>query len=127
MDTPKKRPYHTIETFIEATNNEINEEIAHIKLPKYSNLSKGEQEALEDPQERDDIVIVNADKGGAVTDYIEKAERQLNNKEHYCQLSKDQTAANNETVNNVIERFSKGKSNYEKRSRRTQNYFTSDT
>ena len=31
-----------------------------------------------------------------VTDYIEKAERQL---------SKDQTAANNETVNNVTERF----------------------
>ena len=42
-----------------------------------------------------------------VTDYIEKAERQLNNKEHSCQLSKDQTAVNNKTVNNVIERFQK--------------------
>ena len=42
-----------------------------------------------------------------ITDYIEKAERQLNNKEHYRQLSKDQTAANNETVNNVIERSQK--------------------
>ena len=42
-----------------------------------------------------------------VTDYIEKAERQLNNKEHYRQLSKDQTAANNETVNHIIERFPK--------------------
>ena len=31
---------HTIETFIEATNNEINEEIAHIKPTNYSNLSK---------------------------------------------------------------------------------------
>ena len=77
--------HHTIEAFIEATNNEINEEIAHIKPPKYSNLSKGEQNALEDLQERDDIVIVNVDKGGAVvimdvTNYIEKAERQLNNK-----------------------------------------------
>ena len=39
--------------------------------------------------------------------YIEKAERQLNNKEHYRQLSKDQSAANSETVNNVIERFQK--------------------
>ena len=77
--------HHTIEAFIEATNNEINEEIAHTKPPKYSNLSKGEQNALEDLQERDDIVIVNVDKGGAVvitdvTNYIEKAERQLNNK-----------------------------------------------
>ena len=39
---PKKN-HHTIETFIEATNNEINEEIAHMKPPKYSNLSKGEK------------------------------------------------------------------------------------
>ena len=42
-----------------------------------------------------------------VTNYIEKSERQLNNKEHYCQLSKDQTAANKETVNNVTKRFQK--------------------
>ena len=55
---------HTIETFMESTNNEINEEIAHIKPPKHSNFSKGEQKALDDLQERDDIVIVIADKGG---------------------------------------------------------------
>ena len=42
-----------------------------------------------------------------VTDYIEKAGRQWNSKEHYHQLSKDQTAENNETVDNVIERFQK--------------------
>ena len=41
-----KDTHHTIETFIEATNKEINEEIAHIKPPKYSNLSKGEQKSL---------------------------------------------------------------------------------
>ena len=51
------------------------------KLPKHSNLSKGEQKVLEDLQERDDFVIVNPDKGGAVaivdvTDYIAKAERE---------------------------------------------------
>ena len=101
------KSHHPIETFMEATNNQINEEIAHIKLPKYSNLLKGEQKALEDLQEGDDIVIADADKGEAVTDYEEKAERQLNNKEHYCQLSKNQTAANNETVNNVVGRFQK--------------------
>ena len=86
MDIPKN--HHTTETFIEATNTEINEEIAHIKRPKYSNLSKGEQKALEDLQEKDDILTVNADKGGAVVimdaiDYVEKSERQLNNNEHY--------------------------------------------
>ena len=42
-----------------------------------------------------------------VTDYIEKAERQLYNNEHYRQLSKYQTAADNQTVNNVIESFQK--------------------
>ena len=42
-----------------------------------------------------------------VTDYIKKAERQLNNKDHFSQLSKNQTAANNETVSNVIERSQK--------------------
>ena len=40
-----------------------------------------------------------------VADYLEKAERQLNNKDHYRQLSKDQTVGNNERVNNAIERF----------------------
>ena len=68
-----------METFIEAIDNKINEEVAHIKPPKYSNLSKEKQKAVEDLLERDDIVIVNADKGGAVvimdvTDYIKKAE-----------------------------------------------------
>ena len=58
--------HHTIETLIEATNNETNAEMTHIRPPKYSNLSKGEQKALEDLQERNDIVIVNAYKGGAV-------------------------------------------------------------
>ena len=87
----------------------------HIKPPKYSILSKGEQEALEDLQERDDlhnVVIFNAHKGGVVvimdvTDYIEKAERQSSNKEDYRQRPKDQTAANKGTVNNVMERFQK--------------------
>ena len=42
-----------------------------------------------------------------ITNYIEKAERELINKEPYRQISKDQTVGNNETVNNVIERFQK--------------------
>ena len=40
-----------------------------------------------------------------VTDYMEKVNRQLSNKEHYCQLSKHQARASNETVNHVIEKF----------------------
>ena len=55
-------------------------------------------------------MTANVDKGVAaatmdLTDYIGKAIGQLIIKDHYCQLSKDKTAANNETVNNIIERF----------------------
>ena len=42
-----------------------------------------------------------------VVNCIEKAGRQLNKKEPYRQISKDQTAANNKAVKNVIERFQK--------------------
>ena len=55
-------------------------------------------------------MTANVDKGVAVaimdlTDYIGKAIGQLIIKNHYFQLSKDQTAANNEIVNNIVERF----------------------
>ena len=39
-----------------------------------------------------------------VTDYIEKNWNTIN-KEHYHQLSKDQTTANNETADNVMKGF----------------------
>ena len=61
MDTPKIS--HTVETFKEARNCKIDKEVAQIKPPRCSNLSKGVQKALRDLQERHDIVIVNADKG----------------------------------------------------------------
>ena len=57
-----------------------------------------------------------------VADCIEKAGRQLNKKEHYRQISKDQTAANNKAVKNVIERFQK-----KNLMTKSQNYFTLDT
>ena len=60
---PKKSPYYQK---LEATNNEMNQEIAHIKPPKCSNLWKRELKAPEGLQEGDDIVIINAYKVGAV-------------------------------------------------------------
>ena len=51
-----QKNHHTIKTFIEATNNEIKEEIGYAKPPKYSNLSKQEQKSLADLEERHDIV-----------------------------------------------------------------------
>ena len=61
MDSPKN--YHNIETFIEATNNEIIEEIAH-KTTKICKPFKRRIKNSFPLQGRDDIVIANPDKGG---------------------------------------------------------------
>ena len=55
-----------------------------MKRTNYSKLSVKEQKALQELKHRDDIVITDADKGGAVVildveDYIKEAERQLDN------------------------------------------------
>ena len=52
----------------------------------HPNLDKGEREAIKELSKRKDVIITNADKGGAVVivdtnDYIKKAERQLNDKD----------------------------------------------
>ena len=62
----------------------------------------------------EDIIITNADKGGAVVivdtkDYIKESERQLNDKDNYHILPQDPTLGNNKLVNQVIDRFEKEK------------------
>ena len=60
------------------------------------NLTKGEQETLEELSKEDDIIITNADKGGAIVimgidKYISEAQRQLNNENNYKKLQTDRT------------------------------------
>jgi len=60
--------------------------------------------------ERTDLIITNADKGGAVvvmdTDrYITEANRQLSNTENYKQIKNNPTFTNNKLINDTIERF----------------------
>ena len=88
--------------FIKATNNDIDAPIKKLKRPKRSNLSEKEQKPLEDVNVRDDIVITNTDKGGAVVimdvkNYVEECERQLNNTENYNCLQKSPTEINEKT------------------------------
>ena len=69
----------SIETFIEATRNEVNNEIEKTKQPNFLNLSVKEQKALQELQSRDDIVITEGDKSDAVVirdveDYIKERE-----------------------------------------------------
>ena len=55
---------------------------------------------MQELQSRNDIVITNANKGGAavnlvVEDYVKEAERQLNNKENYRKVNYDPATTNN--------------------------------
>ena len=98
--------HHSIET-----RNEINNEIEKTKRPSYSNLSIKEQKALQELQCSDDILIVEAHKGGAIVildveDYIKVAEKQLHNTESYKKLNYNPTTTNNEKVDKII-RFHK--------------------
>ena len=71
--TPKDN-YYNVSTFIDFVQND---------LSKTQNLSKGEQKAMKDLVKRKDIIITNADKGGAVV--ILDVEKYIN--EAICQLS----------------------------------------
>ena len=108
MNSSKK--HHTVETIRKATNNDIDATIKKLKRPKCSKLSEKEKKLLEEVKVRNEIVITNADKGGAVVimgvkDYVEECERQLDNIGNYNRLQKGPTATNNELVHSVIKRF----------------------
>ena len=70
----------------------------------YCNLSKEEQQALKILKNSSDIIIKEADKGGAIVvwgreDYCNEAYRQLNDKEVYEPVE----AAVSEVLGNVLE------------------------
>ena len=82
-----------------------------MKNPK-SNLSKGEQKAMEELAKRKYIVITSADKGVAVViieveKYINEANRQLSDKRNYKKLQEDPTLQHSNLVNDTIDRFKK--------------------
>ena len=105
-------PHHTIKTFVEALTNEIK------SLPdtnidtRKNNLTKDETKALNDFQQRDDIVITKADKGGAVviqdvSDYIAEGNRQLNDNNFYVKCNRGLTHEYNKQVNSTIDSLHK--------------------
>ena len=63
-------------------------------------------------QKRKDIIISNADKGGAVVimdveKYIKEANRQLSNKRNYKKLQEDPTLQHSDLAKDTIDRFKK--------------------
>ena len=97
--------HHTTEKYIKATKNALETE--------EQNNSKNTK-ALKELAERNDIVIIKADKGGAVViidvqDYVKEAEHQLNNKDAYKKLQYNPTQKHTRLVNDTISRFKNGK------------------
>ena len=102
--------HHTVETFIESFGNQVKKDKNIHRNNKNFNLSNNEQEALKALQERDDIIIINADKGGAITilnteDYIKEANRQLSDPNCYQKLQHNPTTEHASTVNSTIDVF----------------------
>ena len=68
------------------------------------------KEEIQKVSKREDIIINNVDKRGALVnvdrkDYIKEAESQLNDKDNYHMLPQDLTLGNNKLVNQAIDCF----------------------
>ena len=90
--------------------NDINALMKEPTKKLKSNLTYKEHAAMEELAKRKDLIITNADKGGALvimdTDiYIKEANRQLSDKASYKQFTQDPTLQHNRIVNQTIEMF----------------------
>ena len=107
--TPKETR-HTVSAFIDLVENDINALMKQSTKRLKFNLTYKEHAAMEELAKRKDLIITNADKGGAVvimdTDsYAKEANRQLSDKASYKQSTQDPTLQHNRMVNQRIERF----------------------
>jgi hypothetical protein len=104
--TPNEGEFNSLDHFIDKTRRDVSE--VDIKFQnKYNNITVQERKALKKLQQRQDIVIKQADKGGATVVwskdlYITEGERQLQDKHFYKQLTNDITMDNNKAVKQVI-------------------------
>ena len=100
--------HHTVTTFCEAVERDVHSQQRKHKISK--NLTKDEIKALHQLELREDIIITNADKGGAVVildveDYIKEANRQLQDETHYRKLKDNPTQLYTERINTAIDVF----------------------
>ena len=106
--------HHTVKTFIEAVNTDLETDMNKEQNKQRDNLSRNERMALQSLMHREDIIIPQADKGGAVCiisidDYIKEAKRQLDDTNFYTQMPTDLTSTHVEIINNTIKQFAKEK------------------
>ena len=76
-----KKTHHTVSTYIDLVQNDINSLIKETTKKLNSNLTYQEHAAMEELAKRKDLIITNADKGEAlfiidIDSYIKEAKRQ---------------------------------------------------
>ena len=107
--TPKES-HHTVSTYVDLAESDIN---ALMKQPAKKlryNLTYKEHTAMQELSKSKDLIITNADKGGAVVimgtcSYIKEANTQLSDRASYKQLTQDLTLQHNRMINQTIERL----------------------
>ena len=93
---------------IEEFSKNLKKEILHCSNKKTKdNISKAEKQALQELKNNNDIIIKQADKGGATVlmdrvDYMNECNKQLEDKQYYTELENDNTIAlNNKFVKSL--------------------------
>lgn len=101
----------SVDYYIDLCERQISQ-LKHKPLRK-SNITQDEAKALRELQDRTDIVIKPADKGGAIVVwhkdlYTAEAERQLKDSNYYSPLAKSTTKKDNAIVRHTIKQAIKG-------------------
>ena len=105
---PERNRDAILETYVSVLEKKILSQDFNIRC--HRNLSKDEQEALENLRRYEDIIIKPADKGSAVVvmdraRYVGEAMRQLSDKDVYLPLSNDPTAEMVDRINERVRRL----------------------
>ena len=105
--------HHTVETFLEDFGRKVDHELKEGTVNERKgntgrNLTKSEQEALDQIKEMNDLVITKADKGGAVVlqnveNYIGEAKRQLSDQTYYKKVGTNPTDEHAALVSNALD------------------------
>lgn len=103
--TPKPGVVPALDYYIDSCTKQITQ--LQRRPLRHSNLSPGEQKALQELKDRTDIVIKPADKGGAVVVwrrdlYLQEAKSQLSNTTFYSPIPKRTTKPDNALMRKTI-------------------------
>ena len=102
--------HHTINTFMQTLSNDVDEIFKHKRTLLRNNISQREKSIISDFSKREDLVFTKSVKGGAtvildVEDYIEKANKELEDENYYKRISLDPSHEHMKMINETIETF----------------------